>query len=279
MGPPSIPIAIVIIVAAGAIAALLMVVVRRIAGGPPLAEPTRGTPMTTVVGTTFAILLAFTIVNASQTYSGAKSAADSEATTTLEMFRTMGFFSAEERDTVRSDIVCYARAVAYSEWPAMAEGRSSPLVVPWIDRWNEAFRNLELRSDRERSAFSELLTQDRARTDAGVERFRAATSSVPPLLWFVLILGACLTVALQLSMAGPLERPRVQGAMIAAVAAILTTGVLLVDYLDHPYSDHPGRVKPTAMEFTLAATESIQPGLKPPCAADGRPLEGPSASA
>lgn len=272
MDPPSIPIAILIVVAAGAIAALLMVGARRIAGGPLLTDPTRGTPTNAVVGTAFAILLAFVIVNASDTYGGAKSSADSEATATLEMFRTMGFFPAEQRDAVRSDIVCYARAVAYSEWPAMREGRPSPYVVPWIDSWNETFRQLDVRSARERSAFSELLTQDRVRTDAGVARFRASTSSVPSPLWFVLILGLCLTVVLQLSVADPRERLRVQGAMIAGVAALLTTGLLLVSYLDHPYSDQPGSVEPTAMEFTLAATESIQPGLKPPCSADGRPL-------
>ena len=234
--------------------------------------------MNAVVGTAFAILLAFIVVDASRTYSGAKSAADSEATATLEMFRTVGFFPTEQRDMVRSDLVCYARAVAYSEWPAMREGDTSPLVVPWIDRWNEAFRRLDQRSARQRSAFSELLTQDRARTDAGVARFRAASSSVPPPLWFVLILGACLTVALQLSMADRRERLRVHGAMIAAVAAILTTGVLLVAYLDHPYSDQPGSVEPTTMEFTLAAMKSIQPGLSLPCSADGRFLDAGLAS-
>lgn len=272
MDPPSIPIAILIIAGAAALAALAMAVVRRLSRDPLLTDPTRGTTMITVVGTAFAILLAFIIVDAFQSYSGAKSSADSEATKTLEMFRTAGLFPGPERDEVRSDLVCYARAVTYSEWPAMKDGNTSPLVVPWINRWNDSVNGLEPRSDRERLAASQFATEDDDRTDAGVERFREASPSVPPLLWSVLILGACLGVILQLAMSDPRERGWIQCAMVGAVAAILTAGLLLVDYLDHPYSGQPGSVKPTAMQFTLSAMEGIDPGLKVPCSADGRPI-------
>lgn len=272
MDPPSIPIAILIMVAAAGLAALAMVAVRRLARGPLLIDPTRGTTMITVVGTAFAILLAFIIVDAFQTYSGARSAADEEATATLEMFRTAGRFPAEERGALRSDLVCYARAVAYSEWPAMRDGRTSPLVVPWINRWNGALDRSGLRTARERLAFSQFTTEDDARTTAGVERFREASPSVPSILWLVLILGACLAVALQLSMGDPRERLWVHAAMIGTVAAILTAGLLLVNYLDHPYSGESGSIEPTAMQFSLAAMDGIDPDLKPPCEADGRPL-------
>jgi hypothetical protein len=272
MDSPSIPIALVIIVAAGAVALLAMGVLRRIGRGPLLVDPTRGTSMATVVGAAFAILLAFMIIVAFQTYNGAKSAADSEGTATLEMFRTEAYFPPKERDAARSNLVCYGRAVAYSEWPAMREDHTSPLVVPWINRWNDVFHQLDQRSYGEREAFSQLLQEDDARTDAGVARFREAAPSVPSPLWFALIIGACLAVALQLAMTDPRERFRVHGTMIAFLAAVLTAGLLVVNYLDHPYSGLPGSIKPTQMQFTLAAMKSIAPGLKPPCDAVGRPV-------
>jgi hypothetical protein len=145
-------------------------------------------------------------------------------------------------------------------------------VVPWIDRWNAVLSRFEPRSDRQRLAFERFVTEDDARTAAGVARFRASSPAVPSPLWWALILGAILGVALQLSMSDPRERFAVHASMIAAVAAILTAGLLLVDYLDHPYSGEPGSVEPTAMEFSLGAMQSIEPGLKPPCATDGRPL-------
>ena len=220
----------------------------------------------------FAILLAFMIIVAFQNYSGAKSAADSEGASTLEMFRTEAYFPAEQRDAARADLVCYARAVAYSEWPAMREDHTSPLVVPWINRWNDVFHRLDQRSPSEREAFSQLLMEDDARTDAAVARFREATPSVPSPLWFALIIGACLAVSLQLGMTDPRERFRVHGTMIAFLAAVLAAGLLVVNYLDHPYSGQAGSIKPTAMQFTLAAMKSIEPGPKPPCDASGRPV-------
>jgi hypothetical protein len=266
----SIPAAIGIILGAAALAVLAMTVIRRIATGPLLIDPTRGTSMATVVGSAFAILLAFIIVDAFQTYSGAKTAAQNEATTTLEMFRTAGYFPPARRDAVRSDIVCYARAVAYSEWPAMRDGHSSPLVVPWIDRWNDALRGSS--AARQHPSYTAFLTEDDARTSAGVSRFRASSPSVPTPLWVALLIGACVAVALQLALTDPREKLRVQGAMVAGVATVLAAGLVLVSYLDHPYSGEPGSVKPSAMQFTLAAMGSIGPGVKPPCAADGRPL-------
>jgi hypothetical protein len=277
VAPPSIPIAIAIIIAAGAAAALLMAAVRRISNGALLANPGRGISVATVSGSALAILLAFVIVDSFNTYSGAKQAAQSEATTSLEMFRTAAYFPPAAGNTLRSDIICYGRAVAYSEWPAMRKAQTSPLVVPWINRWDDELSRLDLSTAREQRAFTQFGTEDDARTDAGVARFRESSASTPETLWLALVIGACLAVGVQLGFSDPSERLRVQGAMVGGLAAILATGLLLVSYLDHPYSGRTGSVKPTAMEFALAAMKEIQPGLKPPCGADGRPIgNGPS---
>jgi hypothetical protein len=42
-----------------------------------------------------------------------------------------------------------------------------------------------------------------------------------------------------------------QAAMIAAVAIVVVSGVLLVRFLDNPYEDKSGSIKPTAMTRTL----------------------------
>jgi len=63
----NVPLAIAILVGAAAAAVLLLVVIRRNVSGPLLVEPTRGTPMITVVGTAFAVLLAFVTFAAFQT--------------------------------------------------------------------------------------------------------------------------------------------------------------------------------------------------------------------
>lgn len=177
----SIPIALVIVVAAATAAALLMAVVRRLARGPLLAEPTRGTTMITIVGTAFAVLLAFITLDAFQTYSTAKRAAQEESVALLEMFRTADFFPPDERDEIRNDFVCYGRAVVADEWPAMREPRGhSERVDHWVDHFSEDFHRLvDVRSGRERLGFEEMLQETRARTAGRSERLAQAAPSVP----------------------------------------------------------------------------------------------------
>jgi len=267
----SLPIALVIEAGVIALAVLLLFAVRRVASGPLLREPTRGTPMIMMVSTAFAVLLAFITIAAFQTYNGAKGGARSEAVATLEMFRTAALFPAADRDTLRADFACYGRSVASLEWVTMRDGRRSPVTEGWISAYRDRFTQLGLGSPREQLGFQELLTEARNRTDGRRERLTEATPSVPLALWIVLVLGGSVAIGLQLSMADRRERRVIQAALIAGVAAIVTAGLLLVYFLDHPYQQHLGSIKPAEMRQTLAMMNQQSPGLHLPCDQSGRP--------
>lgn len=265
-------VALAIVAAAAAVAVLLMVAVRRRLKDSVLREPARGTPMLTLVGTAFAVLLAFITLAAFQTYNGAKSGAAAEADAVLEMFRTAEFFDAHERDEFRSDLVCYGRSVVSAEWPAMGDGHSSPQVDAWIAGYRDLFARLDLASARARLGFQEVLQEARARTDGRQERLEEASPSVPTPLWLVLVLGGVVAIVLQLAMADRRERLAVQCAMIAGVAVIVTAGLLLVWFLDHPYEGHTGSIQPTDMQRTLTEMRAAGPSLQVPCSTEGAPL-------
>jgi hypothetical protein len=52
---------------------------------------------------------------------------------------------------------------------------------------------------------------------------------------------------------------------------MVAAALLLVRFLDHPYEDQSGSVKPEEMERTLANMERERPGFSAPCAANGDP--------
>ena len=183
-------VAILIVLGAAAVAALTLALVCRRASGPLLADSGRGRPMVTVTGTLFAVVLAFLILAAFQTYDGAKSGAQSEATAVLDMARTAAFFPPSQRDQLRSDLVCYGRAVVDQEWPAMRHGHSSPLVDYWIAAYRAVFGRLELRSVREQLGFQELLNLAATRTAGRQQRLSDDTPSVPTTLWIALVFVA-----------------------------------------------------------------------------------------
>src|SRR5215210_4964085 len=88
-------------------------------------EVERGAGIFAFLGTAFAVLLAFVVLEAFQSFNDAKSGAEQEATTVVQMTRTAEFFRAGERELVEQALICYGRAMIHDEWPAMKEGDRS----------------------------------------------------------------------------------------------------------------------------------------------------------
>jgi hypothetical protein len=265
-------VAIVIVLGAGAAAALALALVQRKASAALMADSGRGRPVITVTGTLVAVVLAFVILAAFQTYNGAKEGAQSEAAAVLDMSRTAAFFPSGQRDQLRGDFVCYGRAVVNQEWPAMRHGRSSPVVDYWIEAFHAVLGHVDLHSPREQLAFQELLNQAATRTAGRQERLSEDSPTVPTPLWLALIFGGCVAVALQLGMADPRERLRIHGLLLAGLASVVAAGLLIVYFLDHPYQPHSGGIQPNAMQHAVAMMEGLQPVLHVPCGQTGRPL-------
>lgn len=272
MAAMTLGVALGIVVVAIALAVLVFLVVHRRLEAPLLSDPGRGSPMISLVGTAFAVLLAFLTVAAFGTYNGAKAGAESEAVAVLELSRTAALFPDAQRDELRADLVCYGRAVAEHEWVTMRDGDRSGYVDEWIAAYRDLFGTLSLSSARERLAFEELLREAGKRTDGRRERLTQARPSVPTPLWLVLLLGGVVTIGFQIALTDPRERRGVQAAMIAGVTTIVAAGLLLVNFLDHPYADNTGSIQPAEMRQTLSMIDEAEAGLPIRCDEDGVPL-------
>ena len=85
-------VAILIVLSAAGLAALALVLVRHKTQGPLLVDSGRGRSMIQVTGTLFAVVLAFVILAAFETYKSAKEGAQAEASAVLDMARTAASF-------------------------------------------------------------------------------------------------------------------------------------------------------------------------------------------
>ena len=101
-------------------------------------EVERGAGVFAFIGTAYAVLLAFVVLEAFQSFNDAKTGAEEEATTVVQMSRTAEFFPPAERDPTEGVLICYGRAVVHEEWPAMKGGTRSPIVQGWVNRLEEA---------------------------------------------------------------------------------------------------------------------------------------------
>ena len=74
-------------------------------------------------------MLAFVILIAFQTYNSAKDGASQEAVALVELARSAQFYPFAQRERLRGQLACYARAVAYDEWPLLDRHSESPTSV------------------------------------------------------------------------------------------------------------------------------------------------------
>ena len=82
-------------------------------------------------------------------------------------------------------------------------------------------------------------------------------------------IGAAVTITYMVVQADPREKKPIPALPIACVSAIVTAGLLVVFFLDHPYSGEQGSVRPTEMTRTL---QVIDMNIQAPCDGVGTPL-------
>jgi hypothetical protein len=269
-------LAAAIIVGAVALAVALMFAIHRLGTKDVfLADTTRGAGVYGVAGTGFAVLLAFVVLVAFEQYNDGKNGAKAESDAVLELFRSVEFFPPGERRVIQGDLVCYGRAVVEQEWPAMSGGSGGaplPVVDDWALRLQNEYERLPVRTLREQAAFASILELREARIDARRERLAQADPTVTRPVWFILILGALVNIGFVLVFIDRRgEAFAAQAALIAMVTTIVVAGLVLVWFLDHPYEDQDGSIKPIEMERSLEAMEVEEPGLRVPCTPSGAP--------
>jgi hypothetical protein len=230
------------------------------------------------LGTAFAVLLAFVVLEAYDSYNEGKRGAELEAQATLQLSRTAEAYEPEEAASLKGALVCYGRAVIHQGWPAMRDETSSPVVNEWGSRFREVVLALDVQTFIQKDSYRQLLIEQDERIEGRRTRLAEAIRVVPRPLWIVLLLGAALTigwVALSASRRGSFL---VQAAVVASVAVMVTSALLLVHFLDHPFSEEHGSITPIEMEHVLHTIEEEQAGSRaaevtPPCTETGEPLE------
>ncbi|MEZ4553340.1 MAG: hypothetical protein AB7L91_12615 [Dehalococcoidia bacterium] len=245
-----------IVLASVVIAIALMLTVRRRAPeGGFFTDSDRAAGVFGVVGTAFSVLLAFVIFLAFGTYTDASEESAHEADAVIDQFEIAELFTPVDRDLVQSHLVCYGRAVVRDEWPRMRDGRRSEVVDEWVLELDHAVEAVDLTTSRQESGFDKFFDETIEREAGRRGRLEEANGVVPAPMWFILLLGAGCVLGYVLLFADRGERAIAQAAMIGIVTALTVTSLLLVDFLDHPYRNKTGSIRPTSMELALDTME------------------------
>jgi hypothetical protein len=264
---------IVVGVTAVSIAAMLFAR-RRAPEGSHFADGDRAAGVFGVLATGFALLSGFVVFLAFESYDTSRSGASSEARIVAHQLETVQFLPPAGRKQLTGELVCYARDVVHHEWPEMKAGTLGENPNMWGVTLFRSLRAVQPHSAAEQAAYAKYLDERSDREDARADRAHGAEGVIPAPVWIVLFLSAGILFLFMLFFADPAEGVVVQATMMGGVMVLVTSLLLLLAFLDSPYSGDIGALKPTAMESTLNLIQMeahVVGGVTAPCDATGLP--------
>ncbi len=216
--------------------------------------------MFSVIGVTFAVLLAFVVMLTFEGFANARTAAGTEAS----MLRDAGTLAAglaePARAGARRALATYAGDVIGREWPAQALGHfddSGSVPLSALNATAAAYRPSTPADVTYHTAFLGALTRLQ---DARALRQLAASNTVPGIVWTVMLLGGSLTVISGSFLGAPSLRMHLT--MSATLAASGALVVVLIVALSQPFRGD-FRVSTVLYERVLAEMASGQSASGP----------------
>jgi hypothetical protein len=265
---------VVVVVTALAIAAMLLVR-RRAPEGSRFTDGDRASGVFGVLATGFSVLLGFIVFLAFESYDQSRAGAEEEALVIAQQVETAQFFAAPVAAELTGELVCYGRSVVFVEWPRAEEGNQGDAINPWGVELFRTIETVEPESAREEAAYGKWLDQTSDREAARIDRIHGAVGVIPTPLWVVLLLISSVIFVFMLFFADSGEGAATQALLMGSVTAVVASMLLLISFLDSPFHEGVGGVRPVAMERTLRivdeALAAVDQGLEPPCDAQGNP--------
>ena len=268
-----------IIVVVTALAITVMLLVRsRAPAGSRFEDGDRAAGVFGVLATGFAVLLGFVVFLAFESFDTSRSGAETEAQIVAQQFETAQFFPVAARARLSGELVCYARTVIHQEWPKMEAGSLGDIVNPWGVATFRTLKTVEPKSASEQAAYAKWLDQRSDRESAREDRTHGAEGVIPVPLWIVLLLSAVIIFVFMLFFADSAEGVGVQATMMGGVAIVISSTLLLLWFLDHPYHAGIGSLRPVAMERAIRILDQeaavVGGKLTIPCDERGIPTSG-----
>jgi hypothetical protein len=228
-----------------------------------------------VLATGFSVLLGFVVFLAFESYDQSRSGAEQEALALTQQVETAQFLGAPVSAELTGELVCYGRSVVYGEWPRAEAGTQGDEINPWGVELFRTLQTVRLQTPSQEAAYGKWLDQTSDREAARIDRIHGAVGVIPPPLWVVLFLISGIVFIFMLFFADSGEGAITQAVLMGSVAAVVVSMLFLIRFLDSPFQDGVGGVRPVAMERSLRivdeALQAVEAHVQLPCDTRGNP--------
>jgi hypothetical protein len=265
-----------VIVGTAALAVAAMLLVRRGAPeGSRFKDGDRASGVFGVLATGFSVLLGLVVFLAFESYDQSRAGAEAEALVLAQQVETAARLGEPVAVPLVGQLICYGRSVVHVEWPRATKGTLGDQINPWGVELFDTVQRAQLSTPAREAAYGKWLDQTSDREGARSDRIHGAVGVIPSPLWVVLFFISIVIFVYMLFFADSGEGAVTQAVLMGSVASVIVAMLLLIRFLDSPFHEGVGGVKPVAMERTLRIIdESVgAAGIRasPPCDEQGAP--------
>lgn len=208
-----------------------------------------------VVGTLYAVLLAFIVITVWQRYDGLATTVELEAANILELSRDSLQYPGDLHDRLDAALHAYVDAVVGDEWAAMSRGTESARAQAAFEELWRSYRELPVRDDRELAAQIETLRRMNDLAANRHLRLLRSHAKIPSVLWLGLLAGAALTVSFSYFFGA--RSLALQIFMTAGFAGTISLFIFVIVILDAPFAGaDPVSREPFLRALRVMAAES-----------------------
>jgi hypothetical protein len=186
-----------------------------------------------IIGVTYAVLLAFVAMLAWDGFNKAKAASHLEAALVLDVIEAADGLAEPAKANLLDGMKRYTTAVIAIEWPAQAEGHVARAGDRFLGEVQRLVVSLKPASQADTNLHALLLESLTRLRDARQERLLAAETTVPGIVWLVVILGGAITIAFGSFLGAPSVLMHLSMCCLLAVSGVLV--LVLIIALSNPF--------------------------------------------
>jgi Protein of unknown function (DUF4239) len=180
----------------------------------------------------YGILLGLVAIGVYANFAATSDNVTREASTLAGLYSDTSGFSEPHRTTLRTDLRAYAKATIDQDWPAQARGEVPTGGTARMVAIQKDFEAVHPTEKTEEIAYAEAFGQFERLVELRSSRLTTINQGIPALLWWVLWIGAILSIALvwMLDM-----EAHIHGILTAVLSLFLGIVIFVIIDMDKPF--------------------------------------------
>jgi hypothetical protein len=202
-------------------------------------------PFFTTMGTVYGIFLAFVFTATWQAYSTTSTNLVQEARYLRDLYFITKAFPQPTQGELQQHLRIYRDSVVNDEWKSLARGEANPETIQLLHQIGDAYLRFHPSNDQEKDFYNTSIGCLTTMNSLRASRIDDSSSGLPPILLFVLLVGAAATIGLSYLF-------EAQNYWLQVTLTIVLTGVIcmtlwIIIDLDFPFTGG-ARISPESFQ-------------------------------